>query len=643
MSGVLSTDGPTTGVQTDKWSVAQLQSLLHLRSDWVWEADADGRFVRFSHLSAMPPTIRAEWYVGKLRAECLAEAVPPQALEEHLSRLARREAFVDFTYWTRPEFGGICIQASGQPVYADGGAFAGYIGLARDVTEMMRSRELVAEAEGRLADVVQTLPDPVAVLDAFDRLLLFNAALQDLVGPFVRQGRTLAALVSGLEMVLVDPQPVRAWLASRRDGALKPASVPISGRNGRSFDLREWPLRGSGSLLEIRETTQTQQHAEHLHQWRERYDLAMVGSREGLFDYDAERHKIVVMPRYWTMLGYSPDDADWERLCSDPDCWETHLHPDDRNFVRTEAARWLADPAQNLLEMTYRMLRKDGEAAWIQARAMIVRDGDGRAIRMVGTHTDVSDRVRMERELRDAKVQAEAANRAKSRFLANISHELRTPLNAIIGFAELLRDEVFGPLGEEAYREYARDIHDGGQHLLTLINQILDLSKIEAGKFELRLERQDLAHILGNAVRLMRERTIQIGLTVTLDVPQDLPALVADGRALTQMINNLLSNAMKFTPAKGNIILSAGVLAGETWVRVADTGVGIAPEDIPRALASFGQVGLPVNDMQPGTGLGLPLVRALVEQHGGRFEIDSAIGRGTAVSLWFPPARDVLA
>ncbi len=620
----------------DIWSADQLQSLLRLRSDWLWEADAEGRFVRFSDLSAMPSTLRPDWLIGKLRVECLAEAVPPQALDDHLHRLARREPFRDFTYWTLPEFGGVCVQASGTPVFDAQGNFTGYIGVARDVTQQMQERRRALMAEGRLADIIDTLSDPVAVLDDSDRLLLFNAALQDLGGPFVSQGRTLAALVSGFDMLLADTGPLRAWLAKRRDEGLQPSSVPLRTRNGRWFDLRERPLRGGGSILEIRETTQAQQQAELLRQWRERYDLAMLGSREGVFDYDVIRERVVVTARYWTMLGYSADDPDWERMCSDADCWEEHLHPDDRAYVLAEVERWLTDSAQELMEMVYRMRRKDGEYGWVLARAMIVRDAHGRALRMVGTHTEISDRLHMERELRDAKVQAEAANRAKSRFLANISHELRTPLNAIIGFAELLRDEVFGPLGEEAYREYARDIHDGGQHLLTLINQILDLSKIEAGKFELRREPQDVRHILGNAVRLMRERIAQIGLSVTLDAPADLPPLEADGRALAQMINNLLSNAMKFTPPGGAITLSAGVLADEAWIRVADTGIGIAPEDIPRALASFGQVGLPVNDMQPGTGLGLPLVRALIEQHGGRFEIESTVGKGTMVSLWFP-------
>ncbi len=617
------------------WSAEQLRLLLQLRADWLWEADAEGRFTRFSPLGPLPDGLDITQMLGRRRIEMLAEAVPPQALDDHLACLTRREAFRDFTYWALPEQGGRCLQASGQPVFDTNGQFAGYVGTGRDVTDLVQSRRQALLTDDQLTNVIDLLSDPVALFDSNDRLILFNAALQDLAGPFVRQGRTLAALMSGLEMLLVDPSPIRAWMAGRRDAPRQPSAVPVQTRNGRWFDLRERVLPDGGGLIEIRETTRTHQQAEQLRQWGERYDLAMLGSREAVFDFDIVRHTVVLTPSYWTMLGYTPEDAAWSRLCADPDCWEEHLHPDDRAAVIAETTKWKTAGRGEHFEMTYRMLRKDGEVAWLLCRAITLRDERGHAQRLVGTHTDVTERVWMEQELCEAKMQAEAANRAKSRFLANISHELRTPLNAIIGFAELLRDEVFGPLGDDAYREYARDIHDGGQHLLTLINQILDLSKIEAGKFELRPEPQDIGHILSSAARMLRERIAQVGLTVTLTLPPNLPALIADGRALTQMVNNLISNAMKFTPPGGSITLSAGHDPQGIWVRVADSGIGIAPEDIPRALASFGQVGLPVNNMQPGTGLGLPLVRALMEQHGGRFDIESTPGVGTKVTLWF--------
>jgi len=262
---------------------------------------------------------------------------------------------------------------------------------------------------------------------------------------------------------------------------------------------------------------------------------------------------------------------------------------------------------------------------------------DGCSVSIISERTE---RYQYEAELRQAIDAAEIANRAKSRFLANMSHELRTPLNAIIGFAELIRDETFGPLGDPHYREYARDIHEGGTHLLQLINDILDLSKVEAGKLVLQDEPLAARDAVGGAVRMMRERASRAGIELLHDLPPGLPLISADPRAVRQMLVNLISNAIKFTPFGGRIVVAAapGPEGGLT-LAVADTGIGIAEADMPQALAPFGQVTAPLNPQQPGTGLGLPLVKSLIEAHGGRLELASEPGAGTTVRLHFPPSR----
>ena len=245
-----------------------------------------------------------------------------------------------------------------------------------------------------------------------------------------------------------------------------------------------------------------------------------------------------------------------------------------------------------------------------------------------------------EREIYAAKEHAELANRAKSEFLANMSHELRTPLNAVIGFSEVIASQILGPIGNDKYAEYANDIHASGEHLLELINDILDLSKIEAGKLELHEEDVDIERAIRAALTLVKERAEAGGLRLDRIVPKTLPMLRADERKLKQMLLNMLSNAIKFTPKGGRVLLRIGVdrRHGLTF-EVSDTGIGIAPEDIPRAMSPFGQVESAMTRTCEGTGLGLPLIRALAEAHGASFTLDSAIGVGTTARVRFPRAR----
>ena len=238
---------------------------------------------------------------------------------------------------------------------------------------------------------------------------------------------------------------------------------------------------------------------------------------------------------------------------------------------------------------------------------------------------NVTQNKRAEETLRKAAEEAEAANQAKSEFLANMSHELRTPLNAIIGFAEIISNQILGPIGNARYCGYAKDIHSSGTHLLEVINQVLDMSKIEAGRFDLHEEEVDVAEVLGGVARLMETMAADGGLTLTTRLPEPPPVLLADRRVLRQIALNLLSNAIKFTPKGSKVELCARVEEdGDLSVVVTDTGIGIAEHDIPLALAPFGQIDNAITRERPGTGLGLPIVKALVELHGGALKIGRA-------------------
>ena len=237
------------------------------------------------------------------------------------------------------------------------------------------------------------------------------------------------------------------------------------------------------------------------------------------------------------------------------------------------------------------------------------------------------------------KVRAEGANTAKSEFLANMSHELRTPLNAINGFSEIMVGEMFGPLGDRRYKEYAGDILSSGQHLLALINDILDMSKIEAGKMNLSFEPLNLEDVVDDAVRLVRNRAESSGLALEVDL-HDLPEFEADYRAIKQVLLNLLSNALKFTPHGGKVSVTAQVrrhIAGDRLrINVTDTGIGISPEDLSRLAKPFEQIESQHSKTQQGTGLGLALTKSLVELHGGELTLASTPGEGTTVSVTIP-------
>jgi signal transduction histidine kinase len=253
--------------------------------------------------------------------------------------------------------------------------------------------------------------------------------------------------------------------------------------------------------------------------------------------------------------------------------------------------------------------------------------------------SDATERKRQERALRHAKESAEAANRAKTQFLANMSHELRTPLNAIIGFSEVISNKLFGDL-DERYRDYAGDIVSSGRHLLGLINDILDLSKIDLGQATLSEGEVELAHAVQSCERLMHERAERGGVQVIAALPSDLPQIWADETKVKQIVLNLLSNAVKFTERGGKVVISAGSLAdGGLTLTITDTGIGMRPEDIPKAMAPFGQLESTFERRFEGTGLGLPLVQRLVELHGAELRIDSQLGQGTKVEVRFPQRR----
>jgi len=283
-----------------------------------------------------------------------------------------------------------------------------------------------------------------------------------------------------------------------------------------------------------------------------------------------------------------------------------------------------------------------GEALWIKENAWVVRDAAGAPLRYEGTVEDISLWRRTERAMTRAWEQAEQATQAKTEFLANMSHELRTPLNAIIGFSEIMGREMFGPLGDDRYQSYAKDIRESGAHLLSIINDVLDLSRMETGRFVLQEEDIDAAEVVRTALDSVSENSRKERRPPTLSIEENLPWLRGDKRALKQIVANLISNAWKFCDAEKRIMVKVQSDSdGSLTLTVADEGIGMTAEETEKALRPFSQVDGYMQRRFDGAGLGLPLCQSLVALHEGKLEIDSEPGVGTIVTVRFPAERTV--
>ncbi len=294
----------------------------------------------------------------------------------------------------------------------------------------------------------------------------------------------------------------------------------------------------------------------------------------------------------------------------------------------------------NYLNETMERRRRGGQV-YVRIRSAIVPEHRGDWARVVTTVGDVSDRKRTEIELHSAKEEADRANRAKSQFLASMSHELRTPLNAIIGFSDIMRRQMFGPVGEPRYLSYVDDIHDSGQHLLNLINDMLDLSRIESGKYEIREEWLSAANLFDWVLNMIEPQILASGVNVNQVVMEGMPEFRADQRAMRQILLNLLSNALKFTPAGNSITLSShqAPADGAIVLEVADTGRGIPADMLDTITEPFVQAGDATTRRESGTGLGLAITKSLVQMHGGKLTLSSTEHVGTTVTIRLPDRR----
>ena len=287
-------------------------------------------------------------------------------------------------------------------------------------------------------------------------------------------------------------------------------------------------------------------------------------------------------------------------------------------------------------DIDFRINKDDGSIRYLNCEGRCEFDDNEEVIALFGIMQDVTERLQHERDLQEAKDAAENAYAAKSRFLANMSHELRTPLNAIIGFSEMMQRQLLGPIGTEKYLDYITGIRESGEHLLDLITDILDMSRIEAGKYELHLEDVNVSKLSRLAVHMMEGRAVDGGIKLSVSIDKEDETLVADRRALMQIMLNLLSNAVKFTDQGGHVSLDVTTNETEVQFTVTDDGIGIPITKIKSITRPFEQVEGSYSRQHEGSGLGLAITKDLVELHSGKLDITSQLGHGTSVKITIP-------
>ena len=626
-------------------SELRFRDFAEVSSDWLWETGPDLRFTYLSENFERAFGATREATLGRRAEDIRRVSVDSPAWDRHLADLAAHRPFQNFHFIYRPQEGQRRnLVVNGKPIFDAAGAFLGYRGAGRDETETVQTIERESQSRQRLLEAFQTMPSAVALYDPQDRLLICNEAYHAVLGP---AGAAAAVPGAPYETVLraavtdamlprgetLEPMIARR-LAQHHAAAAEPMEVERpDGRWLLTYDHR---LKDGSIVVVITDVTATKHSETELAQKSALMQSAIENMGEGIAVFDGDlrlqmwnqrRIEIGAVPTEFYTVGARLED-----------------------MVRYRAERGEYGPAdvETVVRERFdpvRMQTPHRSARWtLDGRYIMTRRNPMPGGGVIMVMSDLTDSKRSEDALREAKETAETANRTKSEILANMSHELRTPLNAIIGFSEIILREAFGPVGQKRYLDYANDIYESGTHLLALINDILDVSKAEAGRIELLEGLVDITELFDSCVRLVRPRAEEAGVKLIVAPAGAAPKLQGDNLRLKQVLLNLLSNAVKFTPTGGRVTLDTirGV-GGAVVIRVSDTGIGMSPEDIPKALSPFGQLENSLARNHAGTGLGLPLSKALVELHGGQLQIDSEKGRGTTVAIVLPASRVLLA
>ncbi|WP_224242091.1 hybrid sensor histidine kinase/response regulator [Hyalangium gracile] len=510
--------------------------------------------------------------------------------------------------------------------------------------------DLAEQQRAFMLSIFDADPNLIFVKDRRGRFIFVNQACADLFSapPDEVVLKHNAAIHADQGELKVFDAVDQAVLVTQSEVRIEESFTRADGAVG-WFDTRKRPLRapdGEDFVLGISvDITERKRMAELLHEANRRLELAVSAGQLGLWDWDVTADKMYFSPIWKAQLGYEDNE-----LPNTRDTWKDLMHPEDRDRALEVSNQYVRDPAGGERYVNeFRMRAKDGSWRWIASYGLVGRNREGQGVRVTGYHVDITARKAREAEqellrenLRKTNEDLQRLARMKDEFLANMSHELRTPLNAVLGQAEAMSESIFGPVTEEQLSSL-KTIEESGRHLLSLINDVLDITKSSVGRLELNLGSVPVEEVCQESLRLVREQARRKGITVTYASDGLVTHVWADRRRLRQVLLNLLANAQKFTPEGGRIGLDVTARpGGEVAFTVWDTGPGIAEAHWQRIFEPFVQLDAGLDRRHEGSGLGLALVRRMVELHHGRVELRSEVGKGsrfTVVLSVEPPAN----
>lgn len=510
--------------------------------------------------------------------------------------------------------------------------------LEREAAKREQLNSVLRKSEEENRSVIDSVSDIIFETDTSGKILFLNATWHKITGfePEQSRGTDLFIMLHPQEqekqrkdflaLVKGQKQPYRSFTRLRTsDGSFRAIELSISMiRQDESKTLRV-----VGTLTDVEERRRAERA---LGEAEKKYRAIVENAAGGIFQLTPEGVYLSANPALARILGYRDSE---ELLRSVKNANESiYFNARERQFFLKEL-----DGAGIINNYETQAVRKDGSRIWVNENVRVVRDEQGGVLFYEGSLEDITQRKEAEMGLREATIHSDLANRAKSEFLANMSHELRTPLNSIIGFSEIIKNETFGALGQNAYKEYANDIHESGRKLLNIINEILDIAKIEAGERHLNEQVVDVYALMEASVKLLDGKARANNITVS-NMLRDVPRIVGEELAVKQVFVNILSNAIKFTPSGGRVTVTNEIDSdGSLNLSITDTGVGLDESEIEKALSPFGQIENTFNRVNAGTGLGLTLSDALMKLHDGRLELFSQKGIGTTVTIIFPADR----
>jgi PAS domain S-box-containing protein len=636
----------------------RLADMVEASWDWLWETGPDLRFTYFTTGASARLGLDLNTSLGKTRFELADLDWNADDWARHREDLEQRRPFRDFVYRRRRPDGTLhYFRSSGKPFYDADGRFLGYRGTATDITAEHLAEEALAAARSEQRDTEAKFRSVIAhIPGAFyrstygpdSREVLLSQQIKDLCGysadELLKGPITCMDVIHPDDRAMVDAATAAAMAERRpcvvdyrivhRDGSIR----WLQDKSQVVFDEPGQPVFVDGVVFDVTDRKAAEAAIAAAHEELAESEgrlRSLIGNISGAVYRclcDADWTPLFISDPFADIYGYPPlEFTDGTRKFADL------IHPKDQERITKLLDTALANQASCASE--YRVLHRDGSVRWVYEQCRATYDADGRPLYLDGAIFDITSRKAAEVELRIAKEDAEIANHAKSEFLAVMSHELRTPLNAVIGFSDIVLGETFGPIANERYRDYVGDIRASGAHLLELINDILDLSKAEAGQIQLTEEAVEVEPMIAACVAMLSPRAQQAGVVIQAEVASDLPDLHGDERKLRQALLNLMSNGVKFTPPEGYVRVRARMVGDSLQIEVADNGIGIAATDIPKALSPFGQIDSALSRRHAGTGLGLPLTKRLIEAHEATFVFTSEIGVGTTATIEFPARR----